>query len=197
MSDPEIPKDDELLSNEDFTITIRKEEVLHYDITLNENVNMAYKYEKIFTTLRDLPYNTAAVNLYLANFGGYIQGLVPLYNAIKSSSVPVDVHVTSNCYSCGALLALAGRSLKMYPNTMLMFHNYSGFEIGKGKEMHDAIKASEKNIYKAFTYMAHPFLTKEEVLDITNDNDVYVHWDDKNLKHRIERHFNSKRKSKK
>src|SRR5690349_7327173 len=78
MSEPEKTTDDESLSSEDFIITIRKTEVFDYDITLNEHVNFPFKYEKIFATLRDLPHLTRSVTLHLANYGGYLDGLVPL-----------------------------------------------------------------------------------------------------------------------
>lgn len=201
MAEPEtkLPDENEL-DSEDFLITVRTEEVKHYDIMLNESVADAYKYAKVFSTLRDLPYNTESVNLYLANYGGYIHGLIPLFNAIRECSVPVDVIVTSNSYSCGALLALAGRSLTMKPNTHLMFHNYSGGEHGKGKELLDAAKAEQENIYDAFYYMAHPFLSKDEIKDICSDHDKYIKWKGKsygvNIKERIDRHFNAKKRKK-
>lgn len=198
MAEPTTPTTEETdVSSEDFVITTRKEEVIHYDITLNESVDLAFKYEKIFATLRDLPHNVGSVNLYLANYGGYIQGLVPLYNAIHDCVVPVNVIVTSNSYSCGALLALAGATLTMRPNTQLMFHNYSGGEYGKGKELIDAAQASQKNIYEAFHYMAYPFLSKEEIKDLYHDHDKYINWKGKSygvdIKDRIERHFKGRK----
>lgn len=200
MSEPvkAIPdSDDSSHETEEFSITIRKEEFLHFDITLSMEVEFAYKYEKLFAFLRNLPPNTASINLFLANYGGYIQGLIPLYNAFKYCMVPVDVHITGDCYSAGACLALAGRSLTMYPNTLLMFHNSTGGNFGKGKELQDAVTNSSKHQKKMFKNMLIPFLTKEEVTNLLNDKDVYVHWDAKDLTKRKERLFGKTKGEKK
>jgi hypothetical protein len=85
----------------------------------------------------------------------------------------------------------------MRPNTLLMFHNYSGGEYGKGKELLDAANASQRNIYDAFAYMAYPFLSKEEIKDICNDHDKYINWKGKSygvdIKDRIARHFEGRK----
>jgi ATP-dependent protease ClpP protease subunit len=186
--------EEDLLNNEHFSISVRQDTQLHYDITLSDDVNIAFVYEKLLATLRSLPANTVAVNLFLANSGGYVHGLIPLYNAFKYCVVPVDVHVTGECYSAGAMLALSGRSLTMYPNTILMFHNFSGGHFGKGKELIDAALHSNKHSAGVFKNMLCPFLTKEEVDGILNDKDVYVYWNSKNLEERKERFFNQKPK---
>lgn len=197
MSDPTktTPDSEESLpDSEEFAISVRKEELVHFDITLSLEVDFSFRYEKLFAFLRNLPLNTASVNLYLANYGGYIQGLIPLFNAFKYCVVPVDVHVTGDCYSAGACLALSGRSLTMYPNTLLMFHNSTGGNFGKGKELYDAVVHSTKHQQRMFRQMLSPFLTKEEVDNLLNDKDVYVHWDDKDLQDRKTRLFDPPKK---
>lgn len=178
---------------EEFFISTRKSEAIVLDITLSTNIVFSFQYEKLFAQLRNLPANCQQVNLFLANYGGYLQGLVPLYNAFRYCSVPVNVIVTGECYSAGAMLALCGDSLTMFPNTMLMFHNSSGGEFGKGKELFDAVMHSNKHTRELFKNMLSPFLTKEEIDDIANDKDVYVHWNSKGLATRMKRHFGKRK----
>ncbi len=175
--------------SDDFSIVRRSAELVCYDITLSESVENSFRYERLFAHLRNLPGNTVAVNLYLANYGGMIQGLIPLFNAFKTSKVPVDVFVTGQCYSAGAMLALSGRSLTMDPNTTLMFHNYSTVEGGKGGELKDAIMHGNAHFKKVLRRMLCPFLTEDELLRVYNDKDVYVDADSKGMAKRLKRHF--------
>lgn len=185
------------VENESFSISIRRDEIIAVDITLSTEVNLSFQYEKLFATLRSLPQNCTTVNLFLASFGGYMQGLVPLFNAFKYCQVPVDVYVTGECYSAGAMLALSGRSLTMMPNTMLMFHNSSGGEFGKGNELYDAVMHGTKHTRGVFKNMVTPFLSNAELEGLMHDKDTYIHWDQPDLQKRIRRHFNPKKEVKK
>ncbi len=159
------------------------------EITLPESIHRFAKYLELLAQLRDLPDKTTEVNLYLANYGGYLDGGMPLFQAFKDLNVPVHVHVIGDCYSMGAILALCGTTLTFKPGTTLMFHNYSGGHSGKGKELLDATQEGYNNIWKAFAPLLQPFLTKVEIEKLQRDGDVYVHSWDPTLKNRLKRHF--------
>ena len=129
------------------------------------------------------------VTLLLGGRGGSVDTGTQLAHAIKNCPCGVDILVHSNCYSMHAILALCGASLSMQPETFLMFHNYSGGQIGKGGELHLAIKEYDKHSKALDKHLCFPFLDKKELEMISNDQDVYVHESDKDLKKRIERHF--------
>lgn len=184
-------------SSDKFEIIERKSESIIVEITLSETVDSNFAYAKLLSKLRDLPYNTEAVHLYLANFGGSCHTGVQLFNAFRYCEVPVDVTVSAPCFSMGAVLALAGRSLKLDPGTYLMFHNYSALEVGKGQELTHAVNHYAEYTRRYDKKILTPFLTLEEVIGLRKDQDVYVSWDDKDLKDRIQRHFHSRRKRRK
>ena len=129
------------------------------------------------------------VTLLLGGRGGSVDTGTQLAHAISNCPCGVDIVVHSNCYSMHAILALCGSSLRLQPKTFLMFHNYSGGQIGKGGELHLAIKEYDKHSKELDKHFCFPFLSAKELDMIANDQDVYVHESDKDMKKRIKRHF--------
>lgn len=162
-----------------------------YKIYLTDSVNESDKYSEMCNLLRDLK-NTDSVTFYLANYGGSCHGCVNLISAIRECESIVHMCVTAPCYSAGATLSLCGDSLTMYPHSFLMFHNYSAAAIGKGHELKLDTEHTRRWIHGYFEEVHRPFLTKTEHRKITEDRDLYIHWDDSTLQARIERHFKNR-----
>lgn len=133
------------------------------------------------------------VNLKLANLGGSMHVGIQIAHAIKNSDATVVTHVISPCSSMASIIALTGNDLIIYPGNHLMFHNYSGGEVGKGGEIESAHKATKKSIKDYYDYFCSPFLTKEEISSIMVDKDLYVHHNSPGLKKRMRDHFYSKK----
>ena len=180
---------DSILDSEHFDIVFEKEETQKCVVTLSKFVEFEFVYSKLLSTLRDLPHNCTSVELRLSNFGGETHSCIELFNAFKDCPVPVDVIITAPSYSCGAILALCGDSLTLNKGTFLMFHNYSTSEHGKGGEVTLAVTHWAEYSKNYDHEILSPFLTKKEVERINNDNDLYINWNDTNLKTRIKRHF--------
>lgn len=184
---PDIEKDDDSLGEAFFT----KERIIQksLDITLSDEVLDFPCYIKLLEVLRDRPEKITEINLYLANKGGQFDGGKPIFNALKTSDIPVNVHVVGDCYSMGSILALAGHTLTLHHGSTLMFHNYSGINVGKGKELVDAVREGDDNAWRWLNEVFQPFFTAKEVHALHHDQDLYIHWDDKDLPKRIKRHF--------
>ena len=165
-----------------------------YDVMLTESVALAYDYAGLLNDLEDLPKEVSEVNIRLAGYGGYLDGGLPLYNAIKKCKVPVHTRVVSSCYSMTSIIALAGTTLTLEPGTVLMFHNYGGGEQERGQALLDAIIHTNDVIWEFFDRALQPFLTLEEVKRIKADGTIYVKAYDKDLKKRITRHFGGAKK---
>ncbi len=159
-----------------------------HHIYLSESVESNHGYAKLCHFLRSTDPGDHTI-IYLSNHGGSCASGYQLINAVRQSPGQVHMMVDAPCYSMGALLAVAGDSLQMNPNTLLMFHNYSGGSGGKGREMLDLALQHDVWLQGAVKNTAYPFLSKKELTDIAADKDVYVHWDDPALKERIKRHF--------
>lgn len=163
------------------------------DVYLTETVKQGSFYTKLEYALRLLKPKDK-VNFILGSYGGFVDGFTHLVSAIDDCRArEINMKVVRDCYSCGAMLALCGTSLEMKKHTKLMFHNYSGGEVGKGAELIMAVKEGDKGLRVLFNDVCSPFLTPEELKKIENDKDVYVHWNSRGLKGRIKRHFGRKR----
>ncbi len=159
-----------------------------HHIYLSESVESNHGYAKLCHFLRASKEDDQII-MYLSSYGGSCSAGYQLINAVRSSPGLVHMMVDAPCYSMGALLAVSGDTLLMNPNTLLMFHNYSGGNGGKGREMLDLATHQDAWLQSAVKNTAFPFLSKKELADIAADRDVYVHWDDATLKDRIRRHF--------
>jgi len=161
-----------------------------YDIYLSKEVESDLN--KYFDLIRFLEQDVKAddiVNVKLANYGGDLHTGVAIAHAMKNCSGTVISHVIANSYSMGAILAMAGDGLLIYPGNYLMFHNYSGGEVGKAGEIETSHAANKRAWTEYLSYFCTPFLTADEVKSIMDDRDLYVHYEGKGVKNRMKRHF--------
>lgn len=159
-----------------------------YTIHLSEHIENNFAYVELLETLRNAS-EKDQVTLYLANYGGLCSTGFQIVNAMRECKCGVDVVLDAPSYSMGAIIAVAGKSLRMNPSTFLMFHNYSGGDYGKGKERLDATKHYYEHFHRALKKVVAPFLSAKELSLLKQDNDVYVSCDDKDIKTRLKRHF--------
>lgn len=159
-----------------------------YEVYLEQEITGAINYAGLCNLLR-LAERLDTFNFYLANYGGSCHSLINLISAVFDSKANTVMHVTAPCYSAAATLALCGTGISFCKHSFLMFHNYSSIAHGKGNELLDHVKNTDKWIKDYMRKLHQPFLTKEECLKIEDDKDIYVSWDDKTLKQRIERHW--------
>jgi ATP-dependent protease ClpP protease subunit len=163
-------------------------ETYRYDVYLNDKINDASCYAGLCNILRHAE-ALDSFKFFLANFGGKVHGLIHLLSAVSDTKAVVEMEVTAPCYSAGSTLALCGNTLTLYPDTFLMFHNYSTGAHGKGQELIDGILQTDAWVKSYMKRLHQPFLTKDECQRIENDKDVYVKWNNKDLQTRIKRHF--------
>lgn len=195
MSEPVKPKANEETENETcehFSISRYTEKSTEFVIRLNSDFVEISKYHKLFDVLEDAE-SSDLISVQLASPGGDCETLVRLVNAFRTCPAKVSMHVIGVCKSAAAILALCGDNLYVYPNTYLMFHNYSSMDYGKGKELVDSIARTERWWHEFCAKNCAPFLTKKELKDIIEDKDVTVYASDKDIKDRIERHFKKRK----
>lgn len=183
-----LAADDDNVDKDNYYIKSSVKVQTTYSIYINNDIESNHVYPELLHKLRTIS-EIDIVNLYLASNGGYCDAGFQIIHAIKDCKGPVNIIVDSPCYSMGAIIAVCGDSLTFKPNTFLMFHNYSGGNHGKGKEMKQAMLESDVWIRTNFKYYCTPFLTDEEMTLLDNDQDVYVHSWDKGLTKRLARHY--------
>lgn len=161
----------------------------HHAVYLSDSVDVdSFNYEGLLDFFTQaLPEDV--IDVYLANFGGACHSGIRIAHAIQQCKAPVTMHVTAPCYSMGAILAICGHGLYMYPGTFLMFHNYSTTEKGKGGEVIKATNEYRKHFEEVLHHFCVPFLIKKEINVLLKDEDVYIHASDVDILKRVERHY--------
>jgi len=165
---------------------------INFHVRLGSQICGPESYIKLGAVLQE-PGPDDFVTLHLHGRGGDTDGMVYLINQVRKCKAGVHVLVEGPCYSAHSELALCGQSLTMMPNTFLMFHNYSGGDYGKGAEMKMSVKEQDRHLSTVTKQICFPFLTDEEIKGIVGDRDIFIHWDDKDLKTRLKRHYGAKK----
>lgn len=129
------------------------------------------------------------VSIHINSGGGRVDIGGTIVNAIKTCKAYVTCIVEEPSYSMAAIIALSGDSLVMMPRSLLMFHNYSTYASGKGKELVMHVNNTDRHYNRMIQDLCSPFLTCSELKAIEHDQDVYIYPDDSNLKRRIMRHY--------
>lgn len=186
--------DDKLLDDDwspsTYKIITKDKTFKTHHIYLSEHIENNFSYVNLLDVLRTAQ-EKDDIYLYVANYGGSVSSGFQIINAMKECKSGVNVIVDAPCYSMGAIIAVAGKNMRMNPGTFLMFHNYSTTEMGKGLEVRDSINHFYDYFHRHLKTLTFPFLSKKELALLKEDKDVYVSHDDEDLKKRIERHFNA------
>ena len=125
----------------------------------------------------------AEFKLVLSSVGGDLYAALPLYEAIRSSAIPVWVHATGKCYSAATLLVCGAQKRTSGVVTRFMIHNLAyGFDLlslKKAKEAHDEMVEYSKllkNIYLTTCHVEPAVL--EQIFESGED---YYFWADEAL----------------
>ena|SRR3990167_1232156 len=115
------------------------------------------------------------VVIRVANFGGSLWVGAILFNSIQSSKAYVIMDVVAPSFSMGAMLACAGKEIRLHPYSMLMYHSGSTQQEGKVSEIQASLNASERLVRKMFAQcLRFGILTQEQINEILNGKDIYV-----------------------
>ncbi|WP_397351398.1 head maturation protease, ClpP-related, partial [Paenibacillus larvae] len=95
----------------------------------------------------------STINLYINSPGGSVFEGIAIHNMLKRHKANVHVHVDALAASIASVIAMAGDTIYMPKNSMLMIHNPWIFAWGNASEMRkiaddlDRIGNSSKQVY--------------------------------------------------
>jgi ATP-dependent protease ClpP protease subunit len=164
----------------------------HVEFTLYDSIS-SFSDAKEFTEKLGAMKSEDRVTLKINSGGGRIDVGHMIVQAIQSSQAHVTAHVVHASYSMASLIALSCDDLKFEPHSLLMFHNYSSGNGGKGAALVQGVLSSDEYIKGIFYDICTPFLTKAEMKNIIDDRDLYIKWNDAGLKARIDRHYKGRK----
>ncbi|WP_238458131.1 head maturation protease, ClpP-related [Alkalihalobacterium alkalinitrilicum] len=82
--------------------------------------------------------DVSTINLYINSPGGSVFEGVAIHNMLKRHKAKVNVHVDALAASIASVIAMAGDTIFMPKNSMLMIHNPWTFAVGNAKDLRKA-----------------------------------------------------------
>lgn len=95
-------------------------------------------------TLDALPASVATIELHLNSPGGEVFEAIAILNLLRQHPAVVNVVVDGLAASAASVVACAGATLTMSPNSQLMVHNAWGAAVGDAQDLHDTADQLDK-----------------------------------------------------
>jgi ATP-dependent Clp protease protease subunit len=145
-----------------------------YSIYLSNPVIEPDVYDEVCHLLRSVSENDE-VKLYLNTPGGALISGMAIIQAMRDCKATITTVLNPQAFSMGALMFLAGDQKVAPPQSILMFHNYSGGGgNGKGNEQVAELSAINTWFEEAMHDICAPFLTKKELRDVLQGKDLWM-----------------------
>ncbi|MCK9399641.1 MAG: Clp protease ClpP [Bacteroidales bacterium] len=77
------------------------------------------------------------INIHINSPGGIIDEGLPIYNIINSCEKDTHTYIDGIAYSMGAIIALAGKTVHAAKNSLMLFHNASGWAMGNSLDFRE------------------------------------------------------------
>ena len=124
------------------------------DLQIHGTVGQDVTSSDIISKLKETP-NAQAVMVDINSPGGSCFDGFAIYNALKNYPAPKHVKITGLCASISSVIAMAGSTIEMTKNAMMMIHlptvNASGNadDLRREADFLDQLKESIKDAYKS------------------------------------------------
>lgn len=194
--DMKIPINNKAENSEDYNHNNRSVRVFEYSLGTRYELRFSNSIKEDLSdymkalTIMDNASEEDIVDIYLTNFGGVCHTGLIIAHTIRNCKALTTIYVSGDSYSMGSIIALSGNNLKIQPHSVLMFHNYSTIEVGKGGEIKLSVEEYGRHFHNSLKHFCYPFLTTKELKTISHDSDVYVHADGSpEFEARLQRHF--------
>jgi ATP-dependent protease ClpP protease subunit len=155
-----------------------------FHIYLLDEIQFPKEYINIIHTIKTAsPHDI--IYMYLNTPGGYLDTGVQLISAMRASQAHVITVLEGTVASLGALLFLCGDEFIVNPHILLMIHNHSGGQWGKGHEYLAKAEATAKWFETIARDVYRDFLTEDELKEMLDGKDFWLQTED--VKKRLER----------
>ncbi len=156
----------------------------------NENIGETYIYGDIVSYKWDDTDTTAksfkedldslgdidTLNIYINSPGGSVFQGTAIYNIIKRHKAKINIHVDGVAASIASVIAMAGDTIFMPKNSMMMIHNPWTFAWGNANELRkqaDDLDKIRESLIEAYLSKAGDKLSRETLIEIM-DNETWL-----------------------
>lgn len=113
------------------------------------------------------------IKIYLNSEGGSAFTAIQFLKAMAESDAHIITSIEGLCASAATFIFLAGDEYELSPDAIMMCHNYSGGQIGKGNELYYQAIAERKWSEKLIGSMYQGFLTDDEITQLLEGKDYW------------------------
>ncbi|MED3563463.1 Clp protease ClpP [Bacillus xiapuensis] len=131
----------------------------------DETDTSASSFKKDLDNLGDV----SNINLYVNSPGGSVFEGVAIHNMLKRHKAKVNVHVDGLAASIASVIAMAGDTINMPKNSMLMIHNAWTFTWGNSAELRkaaDDLERINQSAIQSYLQKAGSKLTEDKVKEL-------------------------------
>lgn len=115
------------------------------------------------------------ITIRINSYGGSVTDGIAIYNAIRRHPAQVSVSIEAAAYSIASLIAMAGDTVEMADNALLMIHAPWGGVRGNSKEMRDMADTLDKYAAAmASSYVRKSGMAHDDILALLTDG--ADHW---------------------
>lgn len=117
-----------------------------------------------------------AVTIRINSYGGSVTDGIAIYNAIKRHPAQITVSIEAAAYSIASLIAMAGDTVEMADNALLMIHAPWGGIYGNSKDMRDMADTLDRYAQAmSSSYVAKSGMDQAEVLALLMDGEDHYY----------------------
>ena len=115
------------------------------------------------------------ITVRINSYGGSVTDGIAIYNAIKRHPAKVTISIEAAAYSVASLIAMAGDTVEMAENALLMIHAPWGYAGGNSVELREYADMLDKYSQSmASSYVSKSGQTQDEILALLTDGKD--HW---------------------
>lgn len=156
-----------------------------FDFYLTSDIEDAANYDEwIQICAKASSYDLIVVHINC--FGGRLDTAIQIHDMLKETKADVCVTIEGACCSGASLIAMAGRNVKVFPNSYMMIHSWTGGTYGKFGNIIENTEFQKKWFSDVIKRNYNEFLTTSEIKNVLDGKDLY--FDAKE----IEARFNSR-----
>lgn len=118
------------------------------------------------------------IRIYINSTGGSVDTALQFIRVLSETHAHVTCSVEGSCMSAATMIFLSADAFEITPNSLFMFHNYSGGIFGKGGEIYDQAVFERAWSTKLLKSVYKDFLLESEITALLDNKDLWLHSED-------------------
>lgn len=141
-----------------------------YDSWWSEESNSAISLKDKLLEMGDI----SEINLHINSLGGDVFEGLAMFNLLKQHKANVKVYIDGVAASIASVIAMAGNSIYMPKNSMMMIHNCWTYECGNAKDLRKTADDLDKIMEASIeSYMSKISIDRDELIELL-DNETWL-----------------------